>query len=450
MNCEAELSSDRTHQAVRKYLTGYSEPEVTQLSNIHTHYDHTLIIPLYDESFERVERILRTDFSFRCSRNHQSVLFVLVVNCPESGDCAAEARTILLLEELEACLQLIFKNDNVAYGELLPERGVIVVDRCTQGQQLPKKQGVGLARKIGADIAAYLMANKTIRSRWIHSTDADVVLPERYFDCVNIDAVPPRETSESIALVYPFNHVAEAGYEVASELYDWSLRYYVESIRWAGSTYAYHTIGSLIAVDFEAYAKVRGFPKRSGGEDFYLLNKLAKVGRVSSLTAPVIDISARPSQRVPFGTGPAICKITENQHAVATHVFYHPAIFSQLKIVYATINQCWGAKEKLALRSSTDILEVLKIEGMSALLGDALDALGFPAACQHAVNQSRTELQFIKQMTVWFDAFKTLKFVHYLRDHGYSSITLKALLHNTNNLSEELVTRANRLLNAPK
>ena len=48
-------------------------------------------------------------------------------------------------------------------------------------------------------------------------------------------------------------------------------------MKYARSPYAFHTIGSTMAVSANHYAKVRGFPKREAGEDFYLLNKLAKV-----------------------------------------------------------------------------------------------------------------------------------------------------------------------------
>lgn len=440
------MGSGKSHQAVEKYLAGYSEHEVSRLSKLQTEYSHTLVIPLYDESFDAVYRLLCTQFFFTNNHSKHTVLYILVVNCPEEGDLEAEVRTTTLLRQLRAFVQPVFDIENVTYGEMESGQGAIIVDRCSEGKRIPKKQGVGLARKIGADIACYLIATEVVKNRWIHSTDADVILPANYFDCTGVECPYSQVSEESIALVYPFNHVPEDGYEIASELYDWSLRYYVEYLNWAGSGYAYHTIGSLIAVDFEAYAKVRGFPKRSGGEDFYLLNKLAKVGQVLSLQSPVVNIAARPSQRVPFGTGPAICKIIENKRAVATHVFYHPAIFHQLQIAYLVINQSWNSRENKHPVSSADIFATLEIGGVSITLIEALDALGFVGAWKHAVIQSGTKHQFIKQMSVWFDAFKTLKFVHYMRDHGYASLVLKDILNETQDLSKELRDRAVRLL----
>ena len=59
----------------------------------------------------------------------------------------------------------------------------------------------------------------------------------------------------------------------------------------AGSPYAYHSVGSTLAVRAEAYAIVRGVPKRAAGEDFYLLDKLAKVTPIRVLTGEPVAIS---------------------------------------------------------------------------------------------------------------------------------------------------------------
>ena len=90
-----------------------------------------------------------------------------------------------------------------------------------------------------------------------------------------------------------------------------SLRYYVLGLHDAGSPYAFHTVGSTLAIHGEYYAKVRGFPKRLAAEDFYILNKLAKTGVIVRPTREPLRIRHRESERAPFGTGPAVRKITE-------------------------------------------------------------------------------------------------------------------------------------------
>ena len=87
------------------------------------------------------------------------------------------------------------------------------------------------------------------------------------------------------------------------------MSYYVAGLAMAGSRYAHHSLGSTIAVHAKTYAAVRGYPKRSAGEDFYLLNKICKLAPVERLAGPALSIEARISARVPFGTGPALRRL---------------------------------------------------------------------------------------------------------------------------------------------
>src|SRR5690606_17786041 len=92
-------------------------------------------------------------------------------------------------------------------------------------------------------------------------------------------------------------------------LYEISLRSYEYGLAYAGSPYAFQTLGSTLALNPAAYAKVRGFPKRLAGEDFYILNKLIKIGPIYLRNDRCLQIKDRPSQRVPFGTGTSVFKI---------------------------------------------------------------------------------------------------------------------------------------------
>ena len=430
------LGKNIKRTALHKYLEGYAEYEDQVFdaltSNIHACYDHSLVIPVYDESFDAINNLLSSSF------NNVHVLFILVVNCPAQSDSEATKRTLQLWDQLLASTEIAYKIDNIVYSKKQGGHGLILIDKCSEFKQIPKKQGVGLARKTGADIACSLIAKGVVSSRWIHSTDADVTLPNDYFCCTeNI-------TQNHIALVYPFEHIPESGYEIASELYDLSLRYYVESLHWAGSHYAYHSIGSLIAVDFEAYAKVRGFPKRAGGEDFYLLNKLAKVGELLSLEEPVIKVAARPSHRVPFGTGPALNKIVEG--ADEPFVFYHPKTFNCLKQFITSLEHADYTLDDREIKCSADIFPDLDSHTLAAL-----DFLGFCSAWSHAKAHSSSrsqnpKTQFIKQITTWFDAFMTLKFIHFLRNNVYSSIALSELNTQADYLSPELKIKLKQLI----
>jgi len=197
----------------------------------------------------------------------------------------------------------------------------------------------------------------------------------------------------------------------------------------AGSPYAFHTIGSTMAVNAPHYARVRGFPRRQAGEDFYLLNKLAKVGSVRQLSAATdcepIDIAARRSDRVPFGTGAAVGKLMELENPKKEFLLYHPTVFSLLESWLDSLPAFWQSR-------SSDVDAILS---QPALIG-GLEEQGATRALQHALRQSSDAGQFNRQMHTWFDAFRTRKLIHYLRDHHLPSISYAALVaeHNLDHL----------------
>src|SRR6202022_2192121 len=173
-------------------------------------------------------------------------------------------------------------------------------------------QGVGLARKVGNDVALALAAGDRLSSGWLHNTDADTLLPRDYFD--QMTGVPEK----AAAAIYFFEHRFEKdpGLAEAARLYEISLRYYVLGLAWAESPYAYQSMGSCVVISRDAYAAVRGFPRKNAAEDFYVLNKLAKVGSIFRLAGSPVLLEGRPSDRVPFGTGRAIRDLVSSKRGL--------------------------------------------------------------------------------------------------------------------------------------
>ena len=222
---------------------------------------------------------------------------------------------------------------------------------------------------------------------------------------------------------------------VATQLYELSLRYYRAGMKFAHSPYAFHTIGSTMAISAIHYAKVRGFPKREAGEDFYLLNKLAKVGSVLELDrgpdCEAIVIEARRSDRVPFGTGAAVNKITGLADPVKEFRFYHAAVFELLRLWWHSLPAIWQSRSKDLTLS---ILPVPpgdhdRCSQVRSLLA-ALKKIRVSQALDHAFRQSKDLNQFTQQMHIWFDAFRTLKLIHILRDHYLPSVSYAELEAN--------------------
>ena len=385
---------------MQKYLAVYAEPEAKLLGSILEDqtlpikpYRYCLVIPVFQESYQGLSAAWR--------QLPIDTLIILVINSYLKDDTP----TMALYDELYArsTPQHLIANLHLLTND--KDKDVLLVDRCHNDCLIPKTQGVGLARKIGADIALALIVKGIVVERRISLTDADVVLPKDYFT--------PLITHDDAALVYPFIHRSSDDLVDAIQLYEISMLYYAAGLRWSGSHYGFTTIGSLITVNPEHYAKVRGFPKRDAAEDFYLLNKMAKIGAIRSIQAPIVEIEARLSTRVPFGTGPALAKILES--GIEGYLFYHPMVFEELRAFLDGFASLWSA---------SDIRELYQ---SSPFILHYCEANDFCSTIENRKKKIKSQPVFDKFLVDWFDGFKTLKFIHEMREH-YPSVALEYIV----------------------
>ena len=403
-------------RAENQYLDRYAEPEARELGPLRRRFGHVLTIPAYGEGRE----LMRALASIPAGALGD-VLTVLVINGRSDSPASMKEANRAALEALRADGDRgIPLGSNASVCEH-PRGALLLVDRATRGREFPPRHGVGLARKIAADIALALWSEGNVAAPWIHCTDADVVLPADYFE-----AAAAADTRDSdAALLYPFQHI-DATREALE--YEISLRYYVAGLRFAGSPYAFHTIGSTLAVHSSAYARVRGFPKRLAGEDFYLLNKLAKLGAIRPLDGEPIRLSARASKRTPFGTGRALERARDRARDPAPLCVYHPDVFSDLGAWLQTLDALAEAGE---VADPSDLLA--KQIGAwpcadAQRLAAQLDEIGAWAAARIGVLRCRTPVTRAKHLHGGFDAFRTLKLIHALRAGGLASIPLREAL----------------------
>jgi len=303
----------------------------------------------------------------------------------------------------------LWKNRNLTLIQIRQTQSrILVVDNFNHSYSIKNHQGVGLARKIGADIACTLIDQGIITSPWICSTDADAYLPDNYFSV--LENIPEKQA----AATYNFSHIEnQDALSKATQRYEQALRYYVCGLKWAGSAYAFHTIGSTLAFRYDYYALVRGFPKRAAGEDFYLLNKLAKLGSIWTITDATILIEPRLSDRVPFGTGPAVSAILQLPEINNYH-YYDPQLFVELKHCLNAMGRLWEEKKDFASW----------FDNLSKPVQFALVQLKFNKLTAHILKQVSDKQQCDRHVEQWFDGFRTLKFIHILRDDFYPSIPL--------------------------
>ncbi len=289
------------------------------------------------------------------------------------------------------------------------------IDASSPGHELPPKGGVGLARKIGMDRALTLLDSHCHGKKLIFCLDADTLVDSNYlsslrnhFECFS----PP-------GAVVAFSHRMPEDRHLGAGIcsYEIFLRYYVLGLGWAGSPYAFHTIGSTMACTAAAYTAVRGMPCRQAGEDFYFLNKLAKLGSLGDIRDTTVYPSARPSGRVPFGTGRRMLRFLEGSHD--EYLIYDPRVFSVLK--------AWLEEFAREPGSSGDDL-LARAAAISTRLHFFLDRNEFAAVWERIRGANHRHEYLTRQFHGWFDGFKTLKLIHELTADDFPPIhTFKAL-----------------------
>ena len=425
--------------ALTKYLSRYAEADIHLLEqNINpVPFQQGLVVPVYREDSAVVDRFAAF------AEHHPGSLIIIVINRPDNDPQTEWAQALLANRRFSPHkLRWQSAEQRLSLYSLDHDSAILLVDRCIHGPALAKNRGVGLARKIGADILCQLIHWQRVALPWIANTDADAYLPADYF-------TPLQTLTDTAAVVYPFEHgifehrvfEQQSGeyssgdantVQLATLLYEFSLRYYVCGLSWAGSPYAFHTLGSTIAVHYQHYAKVRGFPKRAAAEDFYLLNKVAKTGLVNTLEKPLIQLQARLSSRVPFGTGPAVGKLAAGGDPL-TMAIYHPHSFVYLRLFLQLLAQLADSADTSdsCIANTARQLAVDRPEPIDPQrLLDVADSLQLAQAIHHSHSQGREASTRRQHLQQWFDGFKTLKFIHCLRDRHLGTISARHWLEH--------------------
>lgn len=259
--------------------------------------------------------------------------------------------------------------------------------------------GVGEARKLGMDAVAASQSIESVERTVLASLDADTVTEPDYFS--GILGQFGRDPGVA-ALSIPFRHLPGATLEEerAIRRYEAYLERYVAKLREAGSPYAFQTVGSAFAVRLGAYIRAGGMRVRKGGEDFYFLQAVAKTGVVVTGERVLVHPSARPSERVPFGTGPAVKKLMAGEELAEIS----DAAFGMLAHLLARASFP-GGLENVEL-----FLSALDPSSASFLRSE-----GFPEVWPKILaNTPKSEKARLSAFHGWFDGLKTLRCLHRL------------------------------------
>ena len=465
MNKQASSTVDevKNQRTIDKYLQIYAEPEsqwrAADLEQFPSAtWDYVVTIPACGEH-EYLPGALDSIANCQAVGNKSRVLCIVVLNGNQAREMEFKASNKKMRDWLAKLTIPIFSGlnpDGTCPQSLVSWQGIeiLIVDRSQEPWLIPSDQGVGMVRKIGADIALLLISAGKIASPWIHNTDADARVPSDYFLRTSEQIVSTAgKAKKASCYIYPYQHIPNPNmgqqehniYWPAVIDYELWLRYYVAGLQWAGSCYAYPSIGSLLACHSLAYARTRGFPKKMAGEDFYFQNKLAKMGSMVNLEGEPIRLLTRPSSRVPFGTGQGTIKISQLNQAGQQYEVYHPLVFDFLRGFLAAAGDWLLAPEKTTDEKQavfySALQKLLPARGQKEIdraewLQNLLIELQVFKNLSAAEKRSRSSEGAKQQFDDWFDSFRTLKLIHRLRDDLYGSLALGEALQASNFLQK--------------
>ncbi|MBE9504013.1 MAG: hypothetical protein IME96_07545 [Proteobacteria bacterium] len=413
MNCPPEVS---------KYLNKFAETKKWSLvARSRDNIDQVVVIPALaerDNIFKTLANLARNSPS-----ELKKTLVICVINNRAKGFSSKE--DVNNNQDTLTCLSYLlsknlFSDDiskNVISADLnqIRQSGMRLayVDASSPGLELPENGGVGLARKIGMDLSLTAFYYNSKREKLIISLDADTLVEDNYLQALR--EYFDRERAACAVISYRHQIPEDELNQSAICSYELFLRYYVMGLNYAGSPYAFHTIGSTMACTSKAYLAVGGMNKKEAAEDFYFLQKLAKYDNMGQVHSTTVYPSARISHRVPFGTGKKMKEMLVEKESDIPFYNYNSFIILKkfLRLIGRSANENLCGKDLLSRCCQIDLS-----------LGDYLKSNVFDELWDKLKKNSPHGYGLLKHFHSWFDAFRTLKLIHYLRDHGYETMDM--------------------------
>ncbi len=394
---------------VKKYLSKYNAG-LWKLEFSGTKYFNNIVVVPAIHEYKNIINLLKS-FAQNDNKYFNQTLVIFVVNNLKSSheDVMSDNR-----KSLELLRDIIFNKSDGDLTDRIGSAGLNVglIDASSKGLELPEKDGgVGLARKIGMDLALTHFDYSNSEKKILICLDADCTVENNY-----LSAIAQSFNQSNIHAAYvDYEHILPPSEKEQHAIicYEIFLRYYVLGLIFADSPFAFPTIGSTMICDYESYIRIGGMNKKKAAEDFYFMEKLAKITNIKKIGSTKVYPASRGSWRVPFGTGQRV-----NRYFAGTHneyLLYNPKSFDVLKKWL----HCFNALEILG---ADEYLK--KAKEIDPALHSFLIENSFQDSWGKIILNSKTNEQIQKQKMIWFDGFRTLKLIHYLRDNGFALVNM--------------------------
>ena len=312
-------------------------------------------------------------------QDYSELELVACVNQPDEYHRIPEKQHIVA--DNQVCLQML-----ESYGR--KGMRVHLIDRTSAGKGWKgKKRGVGHARKEIMDYIAAIATSDDI----IVSIDADTYYPPGYFSII-------RETlqqyPQATGLCVPYHHPL-SGYAETDRCmlrYEIYMRAYALNLLTIGNPYAFTAIGSAMATTVRVYRKLGGIAPYLAGEDFYFVQKLAKNGPLVTWASTKAFPAGRFSDRVVFGTGPAMIKGRRGDWS--SYPIYHPSLFIPIHETFEAFEMLYE-KDRATPMDDFFIKTFGNLNIWQPLRENARSVTTFVRACMQKIDGLRI-LQYLK------------------------------------------------------
>jgi len=263
-----------------------------------------------------------------------------------------------------------------------------LIDKSSKGNGWTANEGgVGSARKTAMDA----VVKSAHPSDLLVSLDADTVINPGYLRSIRSNF---QHHPSAVALSVPYYHrlTNDERANRAILRYEIYMRNYALNLWRIACPYNFTALGSAIALRASAYRSVGGMTPKKSGEDFYFLQKLRKYGTVLTDNSEKAYPAARFSDRVFFGTGPAMIKGDLGDWE--SYPVYHFEIFDRIRQTYDAFETLFN--QDIETPMSPFLRALFKEQNLWGPLRENFrDPRKFIRACHEKVDALRI-LQYLK------------------------------------------------------
>jgi glycosyltransferase involved in cell wall biosynthesis len=308
----------------------------------------------------------------------------------------------------------------IKYLVSLEDQRIEILDKSSPGKGWsPKGHGIGVARKFLMDHISKIASENDI----IISMDADTVFNKEYFASV---AENLRLNPAAFAIAIPYYNKLTYNIDLDRAMlrYEIYMRTYSINMWRIRSPYSFSALGSAIALPVWAYRAVGGMTPKLSGEDFYFLQKIVKTGRLLHWNSEIVYPAARLSDRVFFGTGPALIKGIGGDWS--SYPIYNYRLFEKIAETYKLFGQLYN-------KNTDTPLDDFLLRRFGELPWNALR------------QNFRSESHFIRACHERIDGLRILQFLKesQLPDEKASENALSGILQLNKKLFPELISELN-------